>query len=95
MTKGTATVERAKRDMYGHEIVPIGDGFGVSLAFARHLDGAVTPYPTFFHASDGFRQSLFTVGSRDESPHRPQITNIFDDRLQEVLSMLKGDGGKP
>ena len=77
-------------DMYGHEIVPIGDDFGVSLTFAHHLDGTVTPYFTVFHSSDGFRQSLFTVGSHEESPHRPQVCNIFDDRLLEVLSLLKG-----
>lgn len=77
------------RDMYGHKIVPIGEDFGVSLAFAHHLDGAVTPLLTVFHASDGFRQSLFSVGDYDG---RPQVINEFDDRLREVLAILKDKG---
>lgn len=81
------------KDMYGYEIVPIGDGFGVSLAFAHHLDGVVTPSITVFHSSDGFRQSLFTVGFNDDG--RPQVGNVFDDRFGEVLSLLRAQRGRP
>jgi hypothetical protein len=49
----------------------------------------VIPLFTFFHSSDGFRQSLFSVGGREESPHGPQVCNVFDDRLREVLLLLK------
>ncbi len=73
------------KDMYGHEIVPIGDGFGVSVTFGVHSDGAVDPLFSVFHSSDGFRQSLFSVDVHD----RPQVYNVFEDRLREVLAVLK------
>ena len=80
------------RDMYGHAIVPIGDGFGVSVTFGIRSDGAVVPLFSLFHSSDGFRQQLFSVTGREEAPHRPQVTNIFDGRLQEVLALLEDKG---
>lgn len=86
-------LEADVKDMYGHKIVPIGDGFGVSLAFAHHLNGAVTPCLTVFHSSDGFRQSLFSVGFSNEA--RPQVGNVFDDRFGEVLRLLRAQRERP
>lgn len=74
-----------EHDMYGHKIVPIGDDFGVSVSFGKWPDGAVLVHLAVFHASDGFRQSLLAC-MVDAKPH---IANIFPDRLQEVLSLLK------
>ncbi len=74
--------------MYGHEIVLIGKGFGLSLAFTHHLNGAVTPSLALFHSSDDFHQSLFSVTWGDD---RPQISNVFDDRLREVLLVLRAE----
>ena len=51
------------------------------------------PEFTVFHSSDGFQQSLFSVGmldpSNDGSYSRPTLMNTFPDRFKEVLSILK------
>lgn len=71
------------RDMYGHEIYPLGEtGFGVSISFSS--EGPETPpkYPhfTIFHESDNFRQCLFSVSLK---PDRPYVSNTFEDRIAE------------
>lgn len=72
-------------DMYGHKITPIGEGFGVSISLGILTDGSVEPNLWVFHASDGFRQTLFSIMGNDKYP----IANVFPDRLAEVLSLLK------
>lgn len=77
------------RDMYGNEIVPLGEtGYGVSTTwFARPPDSRLCPEWTFFHASDGFRQSLFSVhlqADRDWRDHPVSLCNIFYERLLEL-----------
>ncbi len=73
-------------DMYGHEIRPIGRGFGVSVAYFQNAEGRVPDF-TFFHESDGFRQALFSVAGRSliGEGAGPQIHNVFRERLAEVL----------
>ncbi len=66
------------KDMYGHEIVLIGNGFGVSTTF----NSTMAPEFALFHESDGFRQSLFSVAASE----RPHVINVFDDRLRAVLT---------
>lgn len=72
--------------MYGHEIVPLGEtGYGVSTTFAgRSGSSDLYPYFTFFHISDGFRQSLFTVDI--EHMLHPRLLNIFEDRIAELAA---------
>lgn len=85
--------KRRTHDMYGHEIVPISNGFGVSMHFGIGLNGTVTPHFNIFHSSDGFRQSLFSVGGGGaKGDDRPQIENVFGDRLRGVLALLKREG---
>lgn len=67
-------------DMYGHEIIPLKEtGYGVSTSFFDRGDGSWQPHFTFFHMSDGFRQSLFSIMG-----DRPEIVNVFRERLAEV-----------
>lgn len=76
------------RDMYGHKIMPVGEGFGVSVSLGTLGGGSerrVVAHLAVFHAGDGFRQALFSVDCDD----RPNTGNVFSDRLQEVLSLLK------
>lgn len=88
-----------KRDMYGHLIhVNDNDGgaFGVSVTYEGATgSGDVWPMFTFFHKSDDYRQSLFSVSfERVEGPlgggRRPKVVNIFDERVAEVLGALRG-----
>lgn len=72
-------------DMYGNEIVPLGEtGYGVSTWIACKGFPGVPYYFCFavFHVSDGFRQSLFSVEL--DKPDRPTICNIFGDRIREL-----------
>ncbi len=72
--------------MYGHEIILIGRGFGVSVSYFQ-LAERRSPDFTFFHESDGFRQSLFSVAGSSliGEGEGPQIHNVFRERLAEVL----------
>ncbi len=72
-------------DMYGHKITPVGEGFGVSVSLGILPDGSVEPHLAVFHNSDGFRQSLFAIMGSGKYP----IANVFEDRLAEVLLLLK------
>ncbi len=88
------------RDMYGHLIhlsEDDGEGeFGVSVNYAGATgSGDMWPEFTFFHKSDDYRQSLFTVSFEHvEGPlgggRRPRVTNIFDERVAEVLAIEGG-----
>lgn len=77
-------MEISAEDMYGNPITPLAEtGYGVSVSIAYVNSGtrghAVL---TVFHASDGFRQSLFSVAI--DGPDRPTLQNIFPDRLAEL-----------
>lgn len=78
-------MEIRSHDMYGHEIVPLGEtGYGVSTCFASKGVPGAPLYAEFtvFHVSDGFRQSLFSVGL--DKPDRPTLYDVFDDRIREL-----------
>lgn len=73
--------EIRSEDMYGNRIWPLGEtGFGVSVSWYGPGSGGgpLTAWFTFFHHSDGFRQSLFSVDAKG----RP--ANVFYDRIAEV-----------
>lgn len=78
-----------KRDMYGH-LIHVSDtgrgGFGISMTLhgppGGNADPVRIPEFTFFHESDDFKQALFSV---DMTNGRPQVTNIFYDRVSDVL----------
>ena len=95
------------RDMYGH-LIHVSDrglgGFGISLSYSGTVEdvkaGRPCRRPTFhfYHESDGYRQSLFSVDAYQDPPEtdpvwrHPKVTQIFHDRLAEVLELLtKGD----
>ena len=72
-------------DMYGHPIYYIGEsGFGVSITFMGYE--SETPYITLFHESDNFRQCL---GSIDFHGGSMEISNVFENRVLQVLKVLK------
>lgn len=79
-------IELHSHDMYGHQIWPLGEtGFGVSVAYYRtNEDDTLRPDFTFFHVSDGFRQSLFNIHGTLDKGGRPMVSNIFHDRVAEV-----------
>lgn len=80
-------------DMYGHEIRPIGRGFGISLTHFQSAERLVPDF-TFFHESDGFRQALFSVAGRSLMGEEdgPQIHNVFRERFAEVLALVESVG---
>ncbi len=81
-------VEIRSHDMYGQEIVPLGEtGYGVSVCFASYPgrpDPYLWPQFTVFHVSDGFRQSLFSVNL--DEVDRPSLCNIFQNRVAELMA---------
>ncbi len=83
-----------EKDMYGHLIHLGNSGFGVSLTWFTTSPGneRKRPYMTVFHESDGFQQSLFSVVV--DASERPAVSDVFDDRLREVLDLVnQGHGG--
>lgn len=82
-------------DMYGHVIVPLDEtGFGISTTWHRRMDeDFLRPQFTFFHFSDGFRQSLFSIDLTDNrfGHPGPMDCNIFEDRCYEVLNWLRAN----
>lgn len=76
-------------DMYGNVIVPLGEsGYGVSTTFfsVPAVGPELRPLFTFFHVSDGFRQSLFSVEL--DKPDRPTLANVFHDRIAELMASV-------
>lgn len=76
-------------DMYGNEIYRLGEtGYGISICFSRdgmNWEGIYGPVFTVFHASDGFRQSLFCVDITQRSSFIPAISNVFHERIMELM----------
>jgi hypothetical protein len=75
-----------RTDMYGHAIWPLGEtGYGVSVTFCGRPGEPLVPEFTFFHASDGFQQSLFSVTMMQLFDKKgPLICNVFRERVADV-----------
>lgn len=81
-------------DMYGNEIYRLGEtGYGVSICYWRpgeDLEAPQRPEFTFFHCSDGFRQSLFSARIEDPDRHwrgwSASTINTFEDRIAELMA---------
>ena len=72
-------IAMTKKDMYGHPITPISEGYGVSVAV--NSDGE--PVFSVFADDDDYQQALFLVGIHNGSPW---LMNTFRDRIKEALA---------
>lgn len=81
--------ELRSQDMYGNRIWPLGEtGFGVSVTWYSRpsdRDPRLRPSFTFFHASDGFRQAIWSLQGDDD----PGLVNLFQDRWAEVVQLFR------
>ncbi len=78
-----------ERDMYGHEIWPLGEtGWGVSVSFHRKPQSEsptkLHPNFTLFHHSDPNPQQCLVTLALHGTEGRPQVSNVFDKRIVEV-----------